>query len=476
MPRKTIVSFALLLLAAVVVAKEEKPSERYAEKEASFGRAVAAKYIELAEEGKKRKLFQFAREAYQEALAYDENNRDARDQLGYVRRGREWVLEPSEAKIPEQNTRDQKMTDTAFDKLVREYRELEEKTKVYAGRKYAGLGTWCEREGMHDQAKKAWEKAIRLDPDNEDAREGLGYVKVDGQWITEKQKQAREEAKEGKVVQDSSKYEGPLGIKLNKMESGHFRVETVYPLDELRDDVKTLETCYAYFLRDVGESPDKDLWGRKAFFLVLGGPDQWNRYVDVFDSGSSADKAFLKKLQGSLNAPGLFGVQHEGDRGHDTTLDGLVHKCGHMLAYHYWNIDHAWLLEGFAYYYTVKVLNSTRTHCTARGGYANPGAGEKDWGDSENWKELVKKDVSGHADPDLRMFYGQPISELQYNASVKAWSMISWLFDKHREKFMKWLELVGRGGKSQEEAMKEVFGWSFEEIDIEWRKFVLETY
>jgi hypothetical protein len=254
-------------------------------------------------------------------------------------------------------------------------------------------------------------------------------------------------------------------------------VETVYSIDVLKDYVKTLETCYAYFLRDVGEPETKDIWGKKAEFLVLGTKEQWYHWVDLFGNGSASQKAFMKKTQGSQSAPGLFGVQYEGDGGsHETTLDGLVHKCTHMLVFHYWHIDQAWLSEGFAYYYTVKVLNSTRTHCVALGSYDNPKGGEKNWGESENWKELVKKDVVAHADPDLRMFFGLPISELQYNASVKAWSMISWLFDKDRDKFMKWLNAVGTQGKGQEEAMKEIFGWSFEEMDKEWRAFVIETY
>ena len=94
----------------------------------------------------------------------------------------------------------------------------------------------------------------------------------------------------------------------------------------------------------------------------------------------------------------------------------------------------------------------------------------------ERVQELVKKEVVSHADPDLRMFYGLRTKDLQFKASVKAWSMISWLFDKHRERFMKWLNAVGREGKEQEAAFQEVFGWSFEEVDIAWREFIRENW
>jgi len=74
------------------------------------------------------------------------------------------------------------------------------------------------------------------------------------------------------------------------------------------------------------------------------------------------------------------------------------------------------------------------------------------------------------------MFYGLRWGQLQYNASVKSWSLITFLFDKKREKFMEWCMAVGSGGRKQEEAMKEILGYSFEELDIAWREYVNENY
>ncbi|MCU0726554.1 MAG: hypothetical protein MUE73_12315 [Planctomycetes bacterium] len=475
-----LVLIGLFAVPSVLAKDPPKPSELYAEKETEFRRAVAAKYLELGDEAKKQKLFQFAREAYHEALAYDPNYPAARKVLGFVRKGSEWVIDPSEArKLPEQNSKVETMPQSEFDKILEAFKDSKKKVELFVGRKYAGLGKWCEKEGLADQAKKAYEKAIILDPDNEVARTGLGYQKVDGEWLTEKQLLARQEAKEGKLVDDTpSRYEGPLGIQLHKMESAHFRIEAVLPPDQLKECVKKVETAYAYFLRDVGEPEIKDVWPSRCFLMVLGDVAQWHKYVDLFSGGSQKDRDFTKQCKGTQNAPGLHGVQYQGeDSDISTTIDGLVHKVTHFLVHHYWNLtSQAWLQEGFAYYYTVKVLESTRTRCVALGSYDRPTGGMKDWGESQNWKELIKKDVLASADPDLRMFYGQNTAELQYNASVKAWSMISWLFDKHRENFLKWLTAVGREGQGQEEAFKAVFNWSFEEVDKNWRDFVKENY
>ena len=483
--RTNIIILALIgsLAAGAALARDDrKPSELYAEKEESFLRAISAEYVKAADSLRKEGLSQYARMLYGEAIEYFPNDKDARKALGFVRKGREWVLDPDEAKkLPESNSRPQGISEDLFKQLSKEkYDKLKEKADLYAGRKYAGLGKWCEKEGLADQAKKAYEKAVLLDSGNETARTGLGYEKVGDEWLTPKQIQARREAKEGKLVEDTSRFEGPLGIKLNKMESAHFRIETVFSVEALKDYVKNCETVYAYFLRDVGESEIKDVWeGRKAFALVLGSREQWHRYVDLFGGGDARQKEFTKQCSGSRGDPNLFGVQWEGEEGsHASTVDGLVHKTTHMLVYHYWKLtDQAWLHEGFAYYYTVKVLESTHQHCVALGDYNSPSGGMKDWGQSQNWKELVKKDVVTVADPDLRMFYGLQTKDLKYNSSVKAWSMISWLFDKHREKFIEWLKAVGHNGVDEEQAFKDVFGWdSFEAVDNAWREFVRENY
>jgi tetratricopeptide (TPR) repeat protein len=477
--RFVLIALLLSLLTLSVGAKEKKkPFELYAEKEAAFLRVIAAKLAELGGEARKLKLFHFARETYEDALKYDTHNKEARKWLGYVRRGGKYFHEDPK-KMPEGIQKGQNELQSTIDKKIEDWKEMKRKTGLFVGRKYAALGTWCAGKNLPDQARKAWEKAIKFDKENSAARKGLGHKKVQGEWLTPKQIKAREEAKEGKFVNDShSRFEDSLGIKLRKIESAHFRIESVVAPDRMKDFIKKVETAYAYFVRDVGEPELRDIWGRRANLLVLGTLQQWHKYVDVHGSSSKRQKEFTKKLQGSTATASLFGVVHEGSEqsSHEGTVDHLVHKVGHFCAYHYWNVNHAWLLEGFAYYYTVKVLNSSRTHCVALGGYGQSPGGAKKWGDSDSWKELVKAEVVAGNDPDLRTFFKTPISNLQYGASVKAWSMISWLFDKHREKFMEWLSAVGKGGREQPKAMEEIFGWTFEECDAKWRQYVREHY
>jgi hypothetical protein len=464
---------AFVLAATVVTAKEEKkPSELYAEKEQKFSADVAKRYAGVAKWDLKNKLYQFAIMDYESALEYDSRNKDARKYLGYVRRKGQWVVDPAKAPKIKQNQKPQNWTDSDMKKLYEERDELLEGVKAYAAGKYAELGIWCRKKGLDLQGKKAFEVALKNDPDCEKARRALGHVCIDGEWLTPKQAQARKEAKEGRLVEGGSVWEGALGLRLKKSESGHFRIETVFTVDELKRYIKECETTYAYFLRDMGRSPTKEVWpGRKARFLVLATEPQWHAWVDRF---GGRDKEFTKKLKGSTNRVGISGAQYQGDGNVDSTVDMLVHRTTHFLVYHELGLDQCWIQEGFAYYYTVKVLNSTRTHCVARDPYSNV-RNDQDWGDSNNWKDLIKQAVRDGEDFDLRQLLGLKITGMKQPQAVKSWSMITWFFDHQKEAFMKWMELVANG-MDQEKAFKECFGKALEELDREWREYVLENY
>jgi LPXTG-motif cell wall-anchored protein len=48
------------------------------------------------------------------------------------------------------------------------------------------LGRWCDQHKLKDEAIKAYERAIDIDPDYEPARKALGHKKVLGRWTCEK--------------------------------------------------------------------------------------------------------------------------------------------------------------------------------------------------------------------------------------------------------------------------------------------------
>jgi hypothetical protein len=47
------------------------------------------------------------------------------------------------------------------------------------------LGAWAAAKGLSSQARQAYEKVLEIAPDDLEARDALGYVRVGGKWLTE---------------------------------------------------------------------------------------------------------------------------------------------------------------------------------------------------------------------------------------------------------------------------------------------------
>jgi len=52
---------------------------------------------------------------------------------------------------------------------------------------WRSLGRWAAEQGLSKQSRGAYEKALALAPDDPEARQALGFVRIDGQWLTEEE-------------------------------------------------------------------------------------------------------------------------------------------------------------------------------------------------------------------------------------------------------------------------------------------------
>ncbi len=52
---------------------------------------------------------------------------------------------------------------------------------------WRSLGEWAATRGLSAQSRAAYKKVLALAPDDKEAREALGYVQVDGRWLTEEE-------------------------------------------------------------------------------------------------------------------------------------------------------------------------------------------------------------------------------------------------------------------------------------------------
>jgi hypothetical protein len=52
---------------------------------------------------------------------------------------------------------------------------------------WRSLGRWAGGKGLSAQSRQAYEHVLRVAPNDPEARQALGYVRVDGRWLTEEE-------------------------------------------------------------------------------------------------------------------------------------------------------------------------------------------------------------------------------------------------------------------------------------------------
>jgi tetratricopeptide (TPR) repeat protein len=497
----------LLLAAAMLVAApgaaraENDPGFAFYEKTAKdILRAAGNKIWGAADDARKNGLYQFAAEQAERALEFDPDQKDARDWLGFVKKGDKWVPDAEKtAKVLRQNTKPQNRSDESQAQLQKKWEDESLKAAdKYCAKLYADLGDACAAKGYPQQAAKGYDSSLRLDKDNAVARKGLGYTKFGKVWMTKKQDDARKAAAKSVVVteKEPTVWEDLFKTKLNKVESAHLRIESPFPVEELQEHCKAAETAYSYYLADFGRDPGEDVFGgRRSIVIIMGTDEQWNAFIDRF---GGPDKDFTRQLsgcgideltrglrggkpdvtvdKGGGNKETTFGSSAESRR--DQLVHGLVHQLNHFV----WKLEsRAWLDEGLTYYYTLKVLESCLTHCVAqkKGDYASGSKDEgglKKWDDPFNWKPMLKGLVQKKDDLPLRTLMMVPLTKLDFQATVKGWGVASWLMDLDRDKFTSVLDQMLDPAVKQENVFQGTYGMGLEELDQAWQAYAKKSY
>jgi hypothetical protein len=68
-----------------------------------------------------------------------------------------------------------------------EYEDRAKKLKLDDANGWRELGRWAAHAGISTQSRAAYEKVIKVAPNDAEAREALGFVQLDGRWVTEEE-------------------------------------------------------------------------------------------------------------------------------------------------------------------------------------------------------------------------------------------------------------------------------------------------
>jgi len=68
--------------------------------------------------------------------------------------------------------------------FLKQHAELEKGPHAKDALAWVTLGDWAKKEGLREEANRVFGEALRLEPNNDKAHEGLGHVRYLGAWMT----------------------------------------------------------------------------------------------------------------------------------------------------------------------------------------------------------------------------------------------------------------------------------------------------
>jgi hypothetical protein len=466
-----------------------KPQDLWTARSPDVARSAAAKLWKSGEDAKTAQLFECAVRVARQVVLLDPDHKAARAVLGQSKKDDGWADDPSlAAKAPRRNFPAKPVGLEEGAAIERKWRKDFLAARAAAAGVWASFGDECAKKSDAKSAEQAWRRALETDPDQPRARAALGYFRWQGAWFTEPQVRAVEEASKASVVDGPSPLDAVLAATLVKVETPHFRIESRIPADRLKEIARWLETGYAIHLSELGMDPTANLFATPVRFVLCDSDADWSRWLDGF---VRQNKEFMRTLDGCWADPtpakehGLdrvYGMKPPADGDDETRRDHVLHRAIHAINQSALGIfwPH-WADEGLAHVATIRVQTMTRTWCLGpnKSEYAKleQKDGKAGWIDESEWRRTVRAAVLSHDDLPLRTLVLKKFDELGFAGTLKAWSTLDWWRNEDPDSLRSLLgKFRGQKPEDSAKAIEEHFGKALEDLDEDWRRWVLRTY
>ncbi len=424
-----------------------------------------------------------------------------------------------EETIPRSKVARVKIGPTPWELFDKKYEKLDKKNLL----DLLDLLDWAkdpEREPfLHSRLRKLYRRILRLDKNNEEARRGLGYVKVGGKWLTraEARRRKKEEeaarakaeaarkAREEKLARlkraqgdvglqvemnrerdqaDAKKLSSVLGTEMHVATSKRISIAATFDKEGILTLLELGERALSEVCKDLGLKPAYNP-GRAGYrgvyhhyYVLPSDRKTMLKYIrDTFGGISDAFFKFLMRGRGSgLSAdaarPYAVSVLRRGlDR-----KDVLLHNLGHCVVESQGGTGVAppWLFEGFGMYMSIRFLGNTGTTCTTVTKYAASMEIAKKH-EAGSWGLLAKEQVNKKFYPRFVTLCVKKLNRLDAKDLARAWSICRFLMEKHPKKFRNFMRYTGTKLEIQVRALQVALGMKPADLDKAVDQFVLDN-
>lgn len=370
----------------------------------------------------------------------------------------------------------------------------------------------------HEKVDGEWmtprEKEFYLAEKHADEMRAKGLVEHDGRWVTPEEKDALRKGlvKDGEEWVTEEEYHQRRGEQLvdgewvrigekeakawlQELKAARLRVTYTWSANvDAYSDVKTghtmrvikgAEAAFKVFRSTLRPDAQEFPTGVRArvrlhLFNKLPAYARFAKFFDGKERCSELVKGWVNAVRRQhsfwwVDPVGVVGA-YKFPNTPRTFVSNAVHSLGLILLTRYrfnYSFPRQWLLEGFAYYLELEALGYTDTFSLSRGGTgAAAAAGRPVWADSDEWKGALKTLVAEGRDPPMKRIVRMQAGQMHYLELVKSWSIVECLIRLDPEKFVAFIDADKDRDKTTEDALAEVYGWSWRELDRVWRAYV----
>jgi len=479
------VTLLLSLLVAHAVAQDPKqpPPFEFDKERAKAWEYLADKHADLGDDYKKAQVYGDARKHYDRARQLIPDMPKAMKGLGFDKRRGEWVMDKP---LPEKEVLDAK--------ALAEARKKPDDKKP---KDYVRCAERCKRL-MEDARKAGDERGQRLaaidllyyDPENAEARKLRKHAKDGEDWLPDFAKAWRDEGRKaleagtfGEEITAEDPQAKEIGGKFWSRQSAWLVVRT--SVDENRAkmmhravEVHTARAMTLLGLKDQPFGP-----ARKFTLTQVNTTALWEAMLTKVMKLEGDNLEFTKKLQGTyMREPsgfltrGVFEASADDMIGNSTVIQVMYRARGG-------GETPPWISVGFSYLITSQVLGSTSTvRYTIEQKGATSSSHEvipeftKKSGSPELLREVALMDVVFGKDPALNNLLLLETNDMNQSAAAKAFSLMEFFFHQYPDQARKWLNTPAAEKKERVKELTDMFGKSIEELELQWREWVLARY
>ncbi|NUN52541.1 MAG: hypothetical protein HUU06_07125, partial [Planctomycetaceae bacterium] len=418
-------------------------------------------------------------------LEFDPSNQRARRELGYEKKGEEWVLSESKKRKVDD------LEDESSKKLV-EFQEKLDKANLAVAGILAELGDLADRAGEKEKAQAHWKRAILLDDQNPVANRGMGHKLVNGKWLSQRAinhdefwkvyKASLEKAQKMAVTPVSTDATTGIaedaGIPVKRYATKNFRIESTLPDGDIRDTLVWLERARSFFIDLYGmEERHLDYEGNPLVYVIGTTDEQKNKFIDACKELDPAKKAFNKKF-GGVEVNGKLKLA--GYPNGETAQRECLHSGTHSFVRDTFGQHAAWLWEALANSVSAALKGADLKVCFS--GEGSTGGIHLENIGLETAPQVLRDLVVAKKDTPIGEFVKLPSDGLTAQQIAKSWSIVMFLLETDRVQARDYFAAAGQGqagANSKEDRVLAQYFEAFpkwEALDAAWREWALDVY